>query len=253
VDVGAAAHGRNRRANLLTFTGAWDRIRALYAATPLAKARGYGPSRFSFNAKGGRCEACGGEGSIRLEMSFLPDVSVPCEACGGRRFNRETLDVHWRGRSIADLLDMTAGDALPLFAEIPALSRQFEVLLETGLGYLSLGQPLSTLSSGEAQRLLLASELARPVRGRALYLLDEPTRGQHASDVEKLLAQLFRLRDAGHTVVVVDHDPAVMRAADWIVDLGPGGGEGGGRVVVQGPPDAVAACAASATAPYLSR
>ena len=253
VDVGAAAHGRNRRANLLTFTGAWDRIRALYAATPLAKARGYGPSRFSFNAKGGRCEACGGEGSIRLEMSFLPDVSVPCEACGGRRFNRETLDVHWRGRSIADLLDMTAGDALPLFAEIPALSRQFEVLIETGLGYLSLGQPLSTLSSGEAQRLLLASELARPVRGRALYLLDEPTRGQHASDVEKLLAQLFRLRDAGHTVVVVDHDPAVMRAADWIVDLGPGGGEGGGRVVVQGPPDAVAACAASATAPYLSR
>lgn len=251
VDVGAAAHGRNPRANLLTFTGAWDRIRALYAATPLAKARGYGPSRFSFNAKGGRCEACRGEGSIRLEMSFLPDVSVPCEACGGRRFNRETLDVHWRGRSIADLLDMTAGDALALFGEVPALARQFEALRDTGLGYLALGQPLSTLSSGEAQRLLLAAELARPVRGRALYLLDEPTRGQHARDVEKLLGELFKLRDAGHTVVVVDHDPAVMRAADWIVDLGPGGGEGGGRVVVQGPPATVAACPASATAAYL--
>ena len=251
IDVGAAAHGRNPRANLLTFVGAWDRIRELYAATPLAKARGYGPSRFSFNTKGGRCEACKGEGSIRLEMSFLPDVSVPCEACGGRRFNRETLDVHWRGRSIADLLDMTAGDALPLFREVPALARQFEALRDTGLGYLALGQPLSTLSSGEAQRLLLAAELARPTRGGTLYLLDEPTRGQHARDVERLLAELFRLRDAGHTVVVVDHDPAVMRAADWIVDLGPGGGEGGGRVVVQGPPAAVAACAASATAPYV--
>ena len=251
VDVGAAAHARNPRANLLTFTGAWDRIRALYAATPLAKARGYGPSRFSFNAKGGRCEACKGEGSIRMEMSFLPDVSVPCEACGGRRFNRETLDVHWRGRSVADLLDMTALDALPLFAEIPALARQFETLRDTGLGYLSLGQPLSTLSSGEAQRLLLAAELARPARGRTLYLLDEPTRGQHARDVEKLLAELFKLRDAGHTVVVVDHDPAVMRAADWIVDLGPGGGDGGGRVVAQGPPETVAACPDSATAPFL--
>ena len=252
VDVGAAAHGRNPRANLLTFTGAWDRVRALYAATPLAKARGYGPSRFSFNAKGGRCEACKGEGAVRMEMSFLPDVSVPCEACGGRRFNRETLDVHWRGRSVADLLEMTAADALPLFAEIPALARQFRTLLDTGLGYLSLGQPLSTLSSGEAQRLLLAAELARPAtRGRTLYLLDEPTRGQHARDVEKLLAELFKLRDAGNTVVVVDHDPAVMRAADWIVDLGPGGGAAGGRVVVQGPPDAVAACPDSATAPFL--
>ena len=251
IEVGRAARARSPRSNLLTFTGAYDRIRELYAATPLARARGYGPSRFSFNAKGGRCEACRGEGVVRLEMSFLPDVAIPCEACGGRRFNRETLDVHWAGRSIADLLDLPVREALPLFRAIPQLARVFETLDAVGLGYLALGQPLSTLSGGEAQRLLLASELARPGRGHTLYLLDEPSAGQHFADVDRLLQELARLRDAGNTVVVVEHNPQVMRAADWIVDLGPGGGPDGGRVVAQGTPDEVRRCGDSLTAAYL--
>ena len=251
IEVGRAARVRSPRGNPLTFTGVWDRVRELYAATPLARARGYGPSRFSFNAKGGRCEACRGEGAVRLEMSFLPDVTVPCEACGGRRFNRETLDVHWRGRSVADLLELPVREALPLFREIPALARVFGTLEDVGLGYLTLGQPLSTLSGGEAQRLLLAAELARAARGRVLYLLDEPSAGQHFADVDRLLAELFRLRDAGHTVVVVEHNPQVMRAADWIVDLGPGGGPDGGRVVAQGAPDEVRRAKGSLTAAFL--
>ena len=253
VEVGTAARSRNPRSVLLTFIGAWDAVRALYAATPLARARGYGPSRFSFNAKGGRCEACKGEGVVRLEMSFLPDATVPCEACGGRRFNRETFDVHWAGRSVADLLELSAAEAADVFRAVPPLRRAFATLADVGLGYLKLGQPVSTLSGGEAQRLLLAAGLARPARelSRTLYLLDEPSSGQHADDIDRLLAQLARLRDGGATVVVVDHRPQVMRAADWIVDLGPGGGDAGGRVLAQGVPSDVRRCRSSLTARYL--
>ena len=253
VEVGVAARTRSPRSILLTYVGAWDAIRALYAATPLARARGYGPSRFSFNAKGGRCEACKGEGAVKLEMSFLPDATVPCEECGGRRFNRETLDVHWSGRSVADLLELTAAEGAELFRAIPPLRRMLGILDDVGLGYLKLGQPVSTLSGGEAQRLLLAAGLARPARelSRTLYLLDEPSAGQHAADVDRLLRQLARLRDAGATVVLVDHRPQVFRAADWIVDLGPGGGSGGGRVVAQGVPSDVRRVRASLTARYL--
>lgn len=253
VEVGVAARTRSPRSILLTYVGAWDAVRALYAATPLAKARGYTASRFSFNAKGGRCEACKGEGSVRLEMSFLPDATVPCEACGGRRFNRETLDVHWSGRSVADLLELTAAEGAELFRAIPPLRRTLAILDDVGLGYLRLGQPVSTLSGGEAQRLLLACGLARPPRelSRTLYLLDEPSAGQHAADIDRLLRQLARLRDAGATVILVDHRPQVFRAADWIVDLGPGGGSAGGRVVAQGVPADVRRCRASLTARYL--
>jgi len=253
VEVGVAARTRSPRSILLTYVGAWDAIRALYAATPLARARGYTASRFSFNAKGGRCEACKGEGSVRLEMSFLPDATVPCEECGGRRFNRETLDVHWSGRSVADLLELTAAEGAELFQAIPPLRRTLAILDDVGLGYLKLGQPVSTLSGGEAQRLLLACGLARPPRelSRTLYLLDEPSAGQHAADIDRLLRQLARLRDAGATVVLVDHRPQVFRAADWIVDLGPGGGSAGGRVVAQGVPADVRRCRASLTARYL--
>ena len=251
VEVGRATRTRSPRSVVLTFVGAWDAVRALYAATPLARARGYTASRFSFNAKGGRCEACRGEGSVRLEMSFLPDAVVPCEQCGGRRFNRETLEVHWAGRSVADLLALPVREAAPLFRPVPALRRVFDALEEAGLGYLALGQPVSTLSGGEAQRLLLAAGLARAGRERTLYLLDEPSAGQHPDDVDRLLRALARLRDAGATIVAVDHRPAVMRAADWIVDLGPGGGSEGGLVVAQGVPSDVRRCPASLTARYL--
>ena len=251
VSVGQATRTRSPRSNLLTFTGVYGLVRELYAATPLARARGYTASRFSFNTKGGRCEACKGEGSLRFEMSFLPDVTVPCEACGGKRFNPETLDIHWAGRSIADLLACTVAEALEIFRAVPALERQFHVLNELGLGYLTLGQPVSTLSGGEAQRLLLASELARPTQRPTLYLLDEPSAGQHPADVRLLLEALTRLRDAGHTIIAVDHNPYVIRAADWIVDLGPGGGDAGGRLLAEGTPGEVARAASSFTAAVL--
>lgn len=258
VEAGRALKVRNPRSAVLSASGAYDAIRALFAATPLAKMRGYGPSRFSFNMRGGRCEACRGEGRARLEMSFLPDVVVPCEECGGRRFNRETLDVHWAGRSIADVFDLRVAEAAEVFSPMPALARIFSTLLEAGLGHLALGQPTATLSGGELQRLFLAAELARPGRGfggvppeRTLYLLDEPGAGQHPLDLANLVRVLARLRDAGGTVVAVEHHPQVAAAADWIVDLGPGAGEEGGRVVVEGPPERVRACPDSKMAPYL--
>lgn len=248
VRVGKAIRTCNPRSNLLTFTGVYGLIRSLYAATPLARARGYTASRFSFNTKGGRCEACKGEGRIRFEMSFLPDVTIPCEVCGGKRFNPETLDIHWAGRSIAELLLLTVHEAADVFRDIPQLERQFRTLDELGLGYLALGQPVSTLSGGEVQRLLLAAELSRPARHHTLYVLDEPSSGQHPADIRLLLKVLRRLRDAGHTIIAVDHNPYVIRSADWIVDLGPGGGDAGGCLLTEGTPATISACEHSYTA-----
>ena len=235
VEVGRASRSGGPRSVVATACGAMDRIRALFAATPLARSRGYGPSRFSFSAKGGRCEACKGEGETRFEMGFLPDAAAVCEECGGARYNRETLDVHWSGRSIADVLACDVSAAAGVFRAVPPLARLFASLEAFGLGYLSLGQRVSTLSGGEAQRLLLAAELASPACAGTLYLLDEPASGQHARDVNLLLRALESLRDAGGTVVVVEHRRQVVRAADWIVELGPGAGPEGGRVVAQGP------------------
>lgn len=243
--------GRSSRSNPLTYTGAFDTIRKLFAATPAAKARGYTASRFSFNVKGGRCEVCKGDGRIHLEMSFLPDVSVTCEQCGGRRYNKETLEVHYAGRSIADVLSMTVAEAVEAFENVPALFRRLQTLSDVGLDYLQLGQRASTLSGGEAQRLRLSTELQRPPEKQTVYVLDEPTTGLHFADVRRLLTILERFRDAGHTVIVIEHNPDVMRAADWIIDMGPGGGDAGGSVVVSGPPETVAACPESMTARYL--
>ncbi len=243
--------GRSSRSNPLTYTGAFDTIRKLYAATAAAKARGYTVSRFSFNVKGGRCEVCKGDGQIHLEMSFLPDVSVTCEQCGGRRYNKETLEVHYAGRSIADVLNLTVSEAVEVFANVPALARRLKTLEDVGLGYLQLGQSAATLSGGEAQRLQLSTELSRPPEKHTVYILDEPTTGLHFDDVRKLLMILVRLRDAGHTVIVIEHNPDVMRAADWIIDMGLGGGDAGGEVIACGPPETVKQCAASLTAAYL--
>lgn len=243
--------GRSPRSNALTYTGAFDIVRKLFASTPAAKVRGYTNSRFSFNVKGGRCEVCKGDGRIHFAMSFLPDVYITCEQCGGRRYNRETLQVKYAGKSIADVLEMTVGEAVEFFANLPGLARRIKALDDVGLGYLPLGQPVSMLSGGESQRLMLSSELARPPENHTLYVLDEPTTGLHFADVKRLLMVLTRLRDAGHTVVVIEHNPDVMRAADWIIDMGPGGGGAGGRIVAAGTPENVAKCKSSLTAPYL--
>ena len=247
IAIDQAPIGRTPRSNPATYTGLFDEIRAVFALTPAARARGYGAARFSFNAKGGRCEVCKGEGELRLEMSFLPDAAVPCPQCGGRRYNRETLEVRYAGHTIADVLDMTVDDALAVFAPFPRIRRALESLRDVGLGYLRIGQPASTLSGGEAQRVKLAAELQRPPETHTLYVLDEPTSGLHPADVERLLAILFRLRDNGHSLVVVEHDLDVIRSADWILDLGPEGGADGGAIVAEGPPSAIAACPASHT------
>jgi len=215
--------------------------------------RGYKPGRFSFNVKGGRCENCKGDGIIKIEMQFLPDVYVPCEVCGGARYNREALEIHYKGRSIADVLDMTIEEASEFFSAVPNVRHKLATLVEVGLGYMRLGQPATTLSGGEAQRVKLATELSRRATGRTVYLLDEPTTGLHFADVEKLLQVLHRLVDAGNTVIVIEHNLDVIKTADWIIDLGPEGGERGGEVVVAGTPEKVAASAASATGEYLSR
>jgi excinuclease ABC subunit A len=243
--------GRTPRSNPATYTGAFNAIRKLFAATPASKVRGYGPGRYSFNTKGGRCETCKGDGTLRIEMHFLPDVYVPCEQCGGSRYNPETLEVRYAGQTIADVLAMTVDEALEFFADIPTVANKLRTMSDVGLGYLQLGQSATTLSGGEAQRVKLASELSKKATGRTVYLLDEPTTGLHFADVQRLLDVLHRLRDAGNTVVVIEHNLDVIKAADHIIDLGPEGGAGGGQVVVAGPPDEVAACPESHTGRYL--
>ncbi|MEI6211763.1 MAG: excinuclease ABC subunit UvrA [bacterium] len=253
IEIDQSPIGRTPRSNAVTYTGAFTAIRDLFAATPAAKVRGYKPGRFSFNVKGGRCEVCTGDGVLCLEMHFLPDVYVTCEQCGGRRYNRETLEVRYGGRSIADVLDLTVDEALEVFAAVPAIASKLRTLSEVGLGYIHLGQAATTLSGGEAQRIKLAAELSRKATGRTLYLLDEPTTGLHFADVHKLLDVLLRLREAGNTVVVIEHNLDVIKCADYVIDLGPEGGDAGGAVVVAGTPEEVALCAASHTGRFLRK
>ncbi len=243
--------GRTPRSNPATYTGVYDAIRGLFAKHPEARARGYGPGRFSFNVKGGRCEACRGDGILRVEMHFLPDVYVPCEACGGKRYNRETLEVRFKGKTIADVLAMTVEEALAFFQRVPVLARRLGILSEVGLGYLELGQPATTLSGGEAQRIKLSRELGGLATGSTLYILDEPTTGLHFADIRILLGVLRRLVDAGNTVLVVEHNLEVVKCADWVIDLGPEGGEAGGRIVAEGTPERIAACPGSHTGRHL--
>ncbi len=243
--------GRTPRSNPATYTGLFDHIRELYSKTPESKARGYKPGRFSFNVKGGRCEVCRGDGQIKIEMHFLPDVYVPCEQCHGKRYNRETLDIRFKGKTIGDVLEMPVEDALQFFAKVPKIKRRLQTLHDVGLDYVRLGQPATTLSGGEAQRIKLASELAKVATGNTLYILDEPTTGLHFADVERLLDVLGRLVDAGNTVVVIEHNLDVIKTADWIVDLGPEGGADGGEVVAVGTPEQVAAVQSSYTGQYL--
>ncbi len=252
IDVDQSPIGRTPRSNPATYTGVFDHIRKLFAQTTEAKVRGYQPGRFSFNVKGGRCEACPGDGTIKIDMQFLPDIYVPCEVCKGKRYNRETLEVHYKGHTIADVLDSSVEEGLALFASIPPIARHLHTLNDVGLGYIKLGQPAPTLSGGEAQRVKLASELAKRATGRTLYVLDEPTTGLHFDDVNKLLGVLHRLVDAGNSVIVIEHNLDVIKTADWIIDLGPEGGSRGGRVVAQGPPEQVARMAGSYTGQFLA-
>jgi excinuclease ABC subunit A len=251
IDIDQSPIGRTPRSNPATYTKVFDRIRGLFATTPEARARGYRPGRFSFNVAGGRCEACKGDGTIRIEMHFLPDVYIRCDQCKGRRYNRETLEVLWKGHSVADVLDMSVSEALGFFENQPGIGRVLQTLYDVGLGYVKLGQPAPTLSGGEAQRVKLAAELGKRATGRTFYILDEPTTGLHFEDVRKLLGVLQRLVDAGNTVVVIEHNLDVVKSADWVIDLGPEGGEEGGRVVAAGPPEEVAAVAESYTGKFL--
>jgi excinuclease ABC subunit A len=253
VRVDQKAIGRTPRSNLATYTGLFDHVRKLYASTPEARSRRYDAGRFSFNVAKGRCDNCEGEGFVMVELLFLPSVYAPCPVCHGARYNAKTLEVRYRERSIADVLAMTVDAAWEFFAGEPAVRRALEVLREVGLGYLRLGQPATELSGGEAQRIKLATELQRPQRGDSLYILDEPTTGLHPSDVDKLMAQLDRLVDAGNTVIVVEHRMQVVAHADWVIDMGPGAGDEGGHVVAAGPPAQLARARASRTAPYLAK
>ena len=245
--------GRTPRSNPATYTGLFNDIRDLFASTPDAKARGYGPGRFSFNVRGGRCEACQGDGLIKIEMHFLPDIYVPCEVCKGKRYNRETLEVRYKGKTIYEVLDMTVEEALPFFEHLPRLYNKLQTLYEVGLSYVKLGQPSTELSGGEAQRVKLATELAKRSTGKTIYILDEPTTGLHTADVHKLIEVLQKLVDAGNTVVVIEHNLDVIKTADHVIDLGPEGGSGGGTIVATGTPEAVAQCPASYTGQYLKR
>jgi excinuclease ABC subunit A len=244
--------GRTPRSNLATYTGLFDAVRKVFAATDEARSRGYTASRFSFNLPEGRCETCRGEGFVAVELLFLPGTYAPCPTCHGARYNPETLEVTYRGENVADVLNLTVTEAGEFLADVPAAARSLATLRDVGLGYLRLGQPATELSGGEAQRIKLATELQRGRRGHALYVLDEPTTGLHPADIELLLRQLHRLVDAGNTVVVVEHEMDVVASADWVIDLGPGGGDAGGQIVAAGPPEEVARAAGSKTAPYLA-
>ncbi|KKR32093.1 MAG: UvrABC system protein A, partial [Candidatus Gottesmanbacteria bacterium GW2011_GWC2_39_8] len=243
--------GRTPRSNPATYTGIFSYIRDLFARTPEARVRGYGPGRFSFNVKGGRCEACEGEGQNRIEMQFMPDVYVDCEVCRGKRYNSETLEVAYKGKNIADVLDMTVDEAVKFFENIPVLYEKTLTLAQTGLGYIHLGQPAPTLSGGEAQRVKLASELSKRATGKTLYILDEPTTGLHFADLEKLLMVLRRLSDMGNTVVVIEHNLDIIKNADHIIDMGPEGGDDGGEIITAGTPQEVAHNEKSYTGKYL--
>ena len=245
--------GRTPRSNPATYTGLFNDIRDLYASTQDAKLRGYGPGRFSFNTKGGRCEACGGDGLVKIEMHFLPDVYVPCDVCHGKRYNRETLEVKYKGASIADVLEMTCDEALDFFQNLPRLREKIQTLVDVGLGYIKLGQSSTTLSGGEAQRVKLATELSRRSTGSTFYILDEPTTGLHMYDVSKLIDVLQKFVESGNTVLVIEHNLDVIKCADWIIDLGPEGGDGGGRIVAAGTPEQVAQNPESFTGQYLRK
>ncbi|HXO62662.1 MAG TPA: ATP-binding cassette domain-containing protein, partial [Candidatus Acidoferrales bacterium] len=253
IEIDQAPIGRTPRSNPATYTGVFAPIRDLFSMLPESRERGYKPGRFSFNVKGGRCEACQGDGLRRIEMNFLPDVYVTCEVCRGRRYNSETLAVRYKGHSISDVLNLPASEALKLLENIPQIQQKLATLVEVGLGYVTLGQSATTLSGGEAQRIKLARELSKRQTGRTLYILDEPTTGLHFDDVRKLLAVLQRLVSLGNTVLIIEHHLDVIKQADWIIDLGPEGGEGGGRIVAQGPPELVARTKKSYTGQALAR
>jgi excinuclease ABC subunit A len=252
INIDQSPIGRTPRSNPATYTGVFDIIRKLFSQTSEARVRGYQPGRFSFNVKGGRCEACAGDGTIKIEMHFLPDVYVPCEVCKGARYNRDTLDIEFKGKNIAEVLDMSCEEALEFFANQPSIARHMQTLVDVGLGYVRLGQPAPTLSGGEAQRVKLASELSKRSTGHTMYILDEPTTGLHFEDIRKLLTVLSRLVDQGNTVLVIEHNLDVIKTADWIVDLGPEGGDGGGDIVVEGPPEVVAKDKSSYTGQFLA-
>jgi excinuclease ABC subunit A len=243
--------GRTPRSNPATYIGVFDHIRTLFSQTPEARMRGYQPGRFSFNVKGGRCEGCAGDGTIKIEMHFLPDIYVPCEVCKGRRYNRETLDVTFKGKNISQVLEMSIEEALEFFGNHPVIARHLQTMFDVGLGYIKLGQPAPTLSGGEAQRVKLASELAKRATGRTLYILDEPTTGLHFEDVSKLLGVLHRLVESGNTVIVIEHNLDVIKTTDWLIDLGPEGGDRGGQIVAEGTPEDVAAVPESYTGKFL--
>jgi excinuclease ABC subunit A len=251
ISVDQSPIGRTPRSNPATYTGLFTPIRELFAQVKEARERGSGPGRFSFNVKGGRCEACQGDGLIKVEMHFLPDVYVPCDVCHGQRYNRETLEIQYKGRNIHDVLSMTVEQAHAFFEPVPVVARKLSTLLDVGLGYITLGQSATTLSGGEAQRVKLALELSKRDTGRTLYILDEPTTGLHFHDIEMLLTVLHRLRDHGNTVVVIEHNLDVIKTADWVIDLGPEGGAGGGNIIAEGTPEQVGNTPGSYTGAYL--
>jgi excinuclease ABC subunit A len=253
IDIDQSPIGRTPRSNPATYTGLFTLIRDLFAQLPESKIRGYLPGRFSFNVKGGRCEACEGDGVKKIEMHFLPDVYVTCEVCKGKRYNRETLEIHYRGKSIAEVLDMTVSDALDFFDKIPAIKRKLRTLHDVGLGYIHLGQQATTLSGGEAQRVKLSTELSRVSTGQTVYILDEPTTGLHFADINMLLTVLNQLVDKGNTVIVIEHNMEVIKTADWIIDLGPEGGDDGGKIIAEGTPEQLANDRRSYTGVYLKK
>jgi excinuclease ABC subunit A len=253
INIDQSPIGRTPRSNPATYTGVFDQIRDLFASTQDAKMRGYSKGRFSFNVKGGRCEACSGDGILKIEMNFLPDIYVPCEVCGGKRYNRETLEVHYKGKSIYDVLNMTIEEAVHFFENVPSIKRKIETLYDVGLSYLRLGHPSTSLSGGEAQRIKLATELSKRSTGKTIYILDEPTTGLHFADVHKLIEILKRFSDTGNTVVVIEHNLDVIKTADYIIDIGPEGGDKGGTVIAKGTPEEIAKNKKSYTGMYVKK